>query len=156
MGLGRFITSIASAGILCAGTGSTTLAQSNPKLSIVIDGVDADAKACGIFEDTLRSPAALTLRQNGVSADKLTNPYLYINIIVLAPRENRCNFSLSVQVLAISTETSVGAFKTVKQYANLVLCEKAGVVTVNKVEAGRRAVQNVEDMTKLCLGSLVF
>lgn len=129
-------------------------AQSKPQLAVVLDGIDADAKQCGIEENTITSAANLVLRQNGVSVGNLTDPYLYINVNVLPSTTGQCVFSLSVDILASTNQRTVGAFTA--RSPDLVLCRKGNIARVDRINAPSRAMDIVERLTKVCLGSLSF
>jgi len=70
--------------------------QAKLKLYVSVEGVDQDARECGVTEQSLRSPAVSTLRNNRIDiVNDRTLPYLSVkpNVMALASG-NHCVYSL--------------------------------------------------------------
>ena len=73
--------------IMLTTASSAVNAQAKLKLHIAVEGLDEDARQCGVTEQIVRAPAVLTLRNNRIEV--LTDrslPYLSVkpNVMALA------------------------------------------------------------------------
>ena len=136
-------------------------AQQRPSLAIVIETLDQDAVSCGVYKSSLESIAALTLRNNGIQvAESLSNPYLYIQPIVLMAESGGimtgCAVGLNVEV-NISVLAPKARFKPKgDKWVSTAVCEKSGLFLGPTSSIVKQVNDQLEKLIKLCLGELDY
>lgn len=141
----------------------TAMAQGKPSLHIMIEELPKDAKACGLYKDTLRTPAVLTLRKNGVEVDDADTsvlqgkPYLYVSAnIMFLEQVNSCTYNVKVSVNVFGVPIQRGAFRSEK-YEDILLCNESrlGVAGIDRVPA-KYLSSAVEISVNNCLAKLRY
>ncbi|NDA48654.1 MAG: hypothetical protein EBY21_15550, partial [Alphaproteobacteria bacterium] len=100
-------------------------AQAKLKLYVSVEGIDQDARECGVTEQTLRSPAVSTLRNNRIDiVNDRTLPYLSVkpNVMALASG-NHCVYSLEIAIRDEDAPKVRSGFKT-KRASSVFLCKQ--------------------------------
>ena len=151
---------IATALILTTMGPMSAYAQTKPTLQIIIEEIGEPAEKCGVNKQTLRAPAVLTLRNNGISvSDAGTEPHLYIQAIMLAVN-NMCTWSLSIQIRDYESATMRGRFK--KNRAELsgleaiLMCSETSLGVSTKNGVVKQLSDFVEQSLKLCLSKVDY
>ena len=143
--------------IILATAPSAVHAQTKLKLSISVEGMDEDARQCGVTEQTVRAPALLTLRNNrsDVLNDR-TSPYLSIkpNIMALASG-NHCVYSLEVAIRDEEPPKMRGGFKT-RRANSVFLCKQDSLWIVPKSDVPNKLSDSVDQLLKLCLSNIDY
>jgi len=132
-------------------------AQTKLKLSISVEGLDEDARQCGVSEQTVRAPAVLTLRNNRIDVlNDRTSPYLSIkpNIMALASG-NHCVYALEVAIRDEEPPKARGGFKT-KRASSIFLCKQDSLWIVPKADVPSKLADSVDQLLKLCLSNIDY
>lgn len=143
--------------IMLATTTSAVHAQTKLKLHISVDGLDEDARECGVTEQTIRAPATLTLRNNRIDAlNDRSSPYLSVkpNVMALASG-NHCVYSLEVAIRDEEPPKLRGGFKT-KRASSVFLCKQDSLWIVPKTDVPKKMADSVEQLLKLCLNNIDY
>jgi hypothetical protein len=137
-------------------------AQIRPALSLVTDGIDSDANACGVTQSAIESITGLTLRNNGIEfvlrRPEAGGAYLYVNFNVIqmpVGGTRVCVMSLGVRVQQHSLEQLAPPFKS-RRPTSVLLCDKASIFYMPSHVAASRAAANLENQIKQCLGDLDY
>ena len=131
-------------------------AQKKPSLNILIESfTDDDAQKCRITEDSLRAPAVLILRQNGIDvASTSTNPYLYLNLSILSTGAS-CIYALNVTI-HFSQKSEVRNGFRANSYEFIGLCDEGSTGIVPARDALKRITEKVELKLKNCLADVSY
>jgi len=143
--------------IILATAPSTVHAQTKIKLSISVEGLDEDARQCGVTEQTIRAPAVLTLRNNRIDVlNDRTSPFLSIkpNIMALASG-NHCVYSLEVAIRDEEPPKMRGGFKT-RRANSVFLCKQDSLWIVPKSDVPNKLSDSVDQLLKLCLSNIDY
>lgn len=134
--------------------------QKNAALSILIETLNKSARRCGVTEDTLRTPAVLTLRNNriDVATTRTLDPVLYINVNVNFNEQSRfCNYNISISIFAFDAAKTRGRFRTASGIERVYLCSNKGTMGgIGQAVAGRKIVDDVEQFIKDCLAEVTY
>ena len=138
-------------------------AQERPGLRILIENLPSDAEKCGVQKSSMESIARLTLRSNQI--DSFPPDYrerrlniLYIALNILAIDNINCVFHLSVRVHGNSSVD----FSMEKLYGfasaqrRTVLCENSITGIFGKAALVKTIHDDIEQLTKLCLGEMQY
>jgi len=132
-------------------------AQKKPSLNILMEDLDGydDAQKCGITNDSLRAPAVLILRQNGIDvASTSTNPYLYLNLTMLSTGAS-CIYSLNVTIHTSQKGEVRNGFRA-NSYEFISLCDQGSTGIVPARDALKRITETVELKLKNCLADVSY
>ena len=143
-----FLLALASSGVH---------AQTKLKLSVSVEGVDEDARQCGVSEQTVRTPAVQTLRNNRIEVmNERTLPYLSIkpNVMALASG-NHCVYSLEVAIRDEEPPKMRSGFKT-KRSSAVFLCKQDSLWIVPKADVSNKLSDSIEQLMKLCLANIDY
>ena len=143
--------------IMLAMAPSGVHAQTKLKLHIAVEGLDEDARQCGVSEQTVRAPAVATLRSNRIDVlNDRTSPYLSIkpNIMALASG-NHCVYSLEVAIREEEPPKLRGGFKT-KRASSVFLCKQDSLWIVPKGDVSNKLADSVDQLLKLCLSNIDY
>jgi hypothetical protein len=127
------------------------------KLYVSVEGVDQDARECGVTEQTLRSPAVSTLRNNRIDiVNDRTLPYLSVkpNVMALASG-NHCVYSLEIAIRDEDAPKVRSGFKT-KRASSVFLCKQDSLWIVPKLDVPKKLSESVEQLLKLCLSNIDY
>ena len=134
--------------------------QKNAALSILIETLNESARRCGVTEDTLRTPAVLTLRNNRIDVAKTStlDPVLYINVNVNFNEQSRfCSYNISISIFVSDTAKTRGRFRAASGIEQVNLCSNKGTMGgVGQAAAGRTIVNDVEQFIKDCLAEVAY
>lgn len=131
--------------------------QAKLKLYVSVEGLDSDARECGVTEQTLRSPAVTTLRNNRIDiVNDRTLPYLSVkpNVMALASG-NHCVYSLEVAIRDEDAPKVRSGFKT-KRASSVFLCKQDSLWIVPKLDVPKKLSESVEQLLKLCLNNIDY
>lgn len=132
-------------------------AQKKPSLFIAAEGLDGDddAQKCGITKDSLRAPAVLILRQNGIDvASTSTNPYLYLNLNMLSTGAS-CIYALNVAIhYSLNIEVRNGFRASSYEYSQL--CREGSTGIVPARDALKKITETVELELISCLADVFY
>jgi hypothetical protein len=132
-------------------------AQAKLKLYVSVEGLDPDARECGVTEQTLRSPAVSTLRNNRIDiVNDRTLPYLSVkpNVMALASG-NHCVYSLEIAIRDEDAPKVRSGFKT-KRASSVFLCKQESLWIVPKLDVPKKLSESVEQLLKLCLNNIDY
>jgi len=132
-------------------------AQAKLKLYVSVEGLDPDARECGVTEQTLRSPAVSTLRNNRIDiVNDRTLPYLSVkpNVMALASG-NHCVYSLEIAIRDEDAPKVRSGFKT-KRASSVFLCKQDSLWIVPKLDVPKKLSESVEQLLKLCLSNIDY
>ena len=137
----------------------TAFAQGKPALRLVMDGLGAEAAACGVSGPAIQAVATRTLKSHGISlSSDAADPYLYINVnayrVMQADAVVGCTTRLGVSVRAVSSE-AVRGFKA-KSEAYIVLCEAGRLLSGAQRELAAAVNKAFEQDIKACLSQLSY
>ena len=131
--------------------------QAKLKLYVSVEGLDPDARECGVTEQTLRSPAVSTLRNNRIDiVNDRTLPYLSVkpNVMALASG-NHCVYSLEIAIRDEDAPKVRSGFKT-KRASSVFLCKQDSLWIVPKLDVPKKLSESVEQLLKLCLSNIDY
>ena len=143
--------------LACPPAQAQAQAPAKLKLYVSVEGVDQDARECGVTEQTLRSPAVATLRNNRIDiVNDRTLPYLSVkpNVMALASG-NHCVYSLEVAIRDEDAPKVRSGFKT-RRASSVFLCKQDSLWIVPKLDVPKKLSESVEQLLKLCLGNLDY
>lgn len=137
----------------------TAFAQGKPGLRVVLDGVGAEAAACGISGPAIQAVAARTLKSHGIAVSSAAaDPYLYVNVnayrVMQADAVVGCTTRLGVSVRAVTSSAARG-FKA-KNEAYLVMCEAGRLISGSQRELAGAVNKAFEQDIKACLSQLSY
>ena len=141
----------------CSTVHAQAQASAKLKLYVSVEGVDQDARECGVTEQTLRSPAVATLRNNRIDiVNERALPYLSVkpNVMALASG-NHCVYSLEVAIRDEDAPKVRSGFKT-RRASSVFLCKQDSLWIVPKLDVPKKLSESVEQLLKLCLGNLDY
>jgi hypothetical protein len=128
-------------------------------LTVVIENLNAAAKACGISEPQLESVALRTLGNSQLQPDADAGGWLNVRVTVTQTRRNPCVARISVQMKAFAKRLPSGGIANPKQRSRVpvvVLCNRDGNYSTPKAAFSLEVESAVEDSIKQCLGSLKY
>jgi hypothetical protein len=131
-----------------------------PSVQILVDGVDDDARRCGLSQDSISSQVAITLRALGIRiSETRTNPWLYVNVNVL-DGPAACIANIQVRLEGMSAEdisrAPMGGFHS-RDGRFTSLCEYEYVASQpRQLDPAAALLKNVEMVTKTCLGKVDY
>ena len=140
-----------------AGLPAQAQTQAKLKLYVAVEGVDQDARECGVTEQTLRSPAVSTLRNNRIDiVNERTLPYLSVkpNVMALASG-NHCVYNLEIAIRDEDAPKVRSGFKT-KRASSVFLCKQDSLWIVPKLDVPKKLSESVEQLLKLCLSNIDY
>jgi len=143
--------------LACPPVQAQAQAQAKLKLYVSVEGVDQDARECGVTEQTLRSPAVATLRNNRIDiVNDRTLPYLSVkpNVMALASG-NHCVYSLEIAIRDEDAPKVRSGFKT-KRASSVFLCKQDSLWIVPKLDVPKKLSESVEQLLKLCLSNIDY
>jgi hypothetical protein len=143
--------------LACPPAQAQAQAQAKLKLYVSVEGVDPDARECGVTEQTLRSPAVSTLRNNRIDiVNDRTLPYLSVkpNVMALASG-NHCVYSLEIAIRDEDAPKVRSGFKT-KRASSVFLCKQDSLWIVPKLDVPKKLSESVEQLLKLCLSNIDY
>ena len=131
-------------------------AQKKPSLNILIENfTDDDAQKCGITKDSLRAPAVLILRQNGIDvASTSTDPYLYLNLTILSSGAS-CIYGLGASIRTSQNGQNRNGFRA-NSFENIELCNVGTTGIVPARDALKTITESVELGLKKCLADVSY
>ena len=143
--------------IMLTTASSAVHAQAKLKLHIAVEGLDEDARQCGVTEQIVRAPVVITLRNNRIEV--LTDrslPYLSVkpNVMALASG-NHCVYSLEVGIRDEEPPKVRSGFKT-KRMSSVFLCKQDSLWIVPKSDVPKKLAESVEQLLKLCLSNIDY
>jgi hypothetical protein len=137
-------------------------AQQRPNVEIVVEELNRWAAVCGIDKSSIKSIAALTLRNNGINGGASnSDPYLYIRTMVHAIHTLSNNVTACVVYAEVHLRSFAPApatrFKVRGQKAvSTILCESGGIDSGPISSISRQLNDSLEQYVKLCLGQLDY
>jgi len=143
--------------LACPPAQAQAQAQAKLKLYVSVEGIDQDARECGVTEQTLRSPAVSTLRNNRIDiVNDRTLPYLSVkpNVMALASG-NHCVYSLEIAIRDEDAPKVRSGFKT-KRASSVFLCKQDSLWIVPKLDVPKKLSESVEQLLKLCLSNIDY
>ena len=143
--------------LACPPAQAQAQAPAKLKLYVSVEGVDQDARECGVTEQTLRSPAVATLRNNRIDiVNDRTLPYLSVkpNVMALASG-NHCVYSLEIAIRDEDAPKVRSGFKT-KRASSVFLCKQDSLWIVPKLDVPKKLSESVEQLLKLCLSNIDY
>ena len=136
---------------------SAVHAQTKLKLYISVEGLDEDARQCGVTEPTVRTPAAQALRNNRIDVlNERTLPYLSVkpNVMALASG-NHCVYSLEIAIRDEEPPKIRGGFKT-KRASSVFLCKQESLWIVPKTDVPNKLSDSIGQLIKSCLTNIDY
>ena len=139
--------------IFCSFT-NYSLAQ-NKKMEILLENSN-DSIKCGIQNQTLQTPAILTLRNNRIDyTTNNTDPYLYINSQALKINSEYCTYNLTVQIRKEQIPIAYNGFKSIL-FESVILCNSSIIGGVYIKDITKNVSESVEDAIKICLTKIEY
>ena len=138
----------------------TAFAQGKPALRLVMDGVGAEAAACGISGPAIQAVASRTLKSHGITlSNNAADPYLYVNVnayrVMQGDAVVGCTTRLGVSVRAAASDGAVRGFKA-KSDAYVVVCEAGRLLSGAQRELAGAVNKAFEQDIKACLSQLNY
>ena len=152
-----FVVPFIMLALACPPAQAQAQAPAKLKLYVSVEGVDQDARECGVTEQTLRSPAVSTLRNNRIDiVNDRTLPYLSVkpNVMALASG-NHCVYSLEIAIRDEDAPKVRSGFKT-KRASSVFLCKQDSLWIVPKLDVPKKLSESVEQLLKLCLSNIDY
>jgi hypothetical protein len=147
------LATIASVAVLAAGSARAA------SLPIVIEPLNAAAKACGLAEPQLESVALLTLQQSEMQPDASAGGSLNVRVTVTQSRRGRCAARISVAMKAFAKPRPSDGVAKSRQPSRLpvvVLCSKAGDYSASRNTFPLQVESAIEHWIRRCVGSLRY
>lgn len=133
------------------------VAQSRPTLEILIEKLSDEAAQCGVIESTLRTPAALTLRNNRLSvSNERTDPYLHLVVTVLyMPNINSCAFSSRVSIRSAQS-ARVRNYLRSNKFEDVILCNNSVIFFGARNNVPKELAETVATQVADCLADIDY
>jgi len=146
--------------LACIAFSNLAFAEEGLRLGIVVIESSAEAaRSCGVDTPSIRSLAALTLRNNHVAVSSEKNSsFLYVAFNVLdisTPGVNGCVFTLGVSVRSFTPGGRIAGFKQ-SSLMRVIHCEEEYLGIAPRAQAASIILDQVERQIKLCLGSFEY
>jgi hypothetical protein len=137
------------------------LAQGKPALRVVVEGVGAEAAACGLTRVALESIAGQVLRKHGIGiSTEPQDAYLYVNVnayqVMQGSKPVGCAMRIGVSVRASAGEApAVPGFRS-KAGAYVALCDAAQLLSGGQRDVAAAIKKAFEEDIRRCLAQLTY
>jgi hypothetical protein len=136
-------------------------AQEKASLRVVVDGVGAEATACGLSTQAIQSVGQRSLKSHGVAlSQEARDPYLYLHVNAYRVMQGAdivgCTTRIGVSVRArVSADAVLRSFRS-KGDAYVVACEAGRLISGAVREMASAVGKGFEQDIKTCLAQLNY